>query len=170
MLLKSWLDDGCLCSSFKEIFLYTSFKSINPLIPSYWNVQKNPLIHFQWNHFGHSSYDQRYPRKVQLLFLEHFYFCFWLCCLLWLFPSLVDVINGVFGDGPEGLKTRKNKASSPLTMFERPFYACLIAPYYSMHRNHVEVVTTLVAFVTFLLKLASSMTLPSYEGYAGGSR
>ena len=40
-----------------------------------------------------------------------------------------------------------------------------------MHRNHVEVVTTLVgAFVTLLLKLASSMTLPSYEGYAGWSR
>ena len=40
-----------------------------------------------------------------------------------------------------------------------------------MHRNHVEVETTLVAtFVTLLLKLASNMTLPSYEGYVGGSR
>ena len=88
-----------------------------------------------------------------------------------MFPSLVDEINGVLGDGPEGLKTRENKASSPLTMFEKPFYACLIAPYYSMHRNHVEVETTLVAtFVTLLLKLASNMTLPSYEGYVGGSR
>ena len=88
-----------------------------------------------------------------------------------MFPSLVDVINGVFGDGPEGLKTQKNKASSPLTMFKKPFYACLITPYYSMHRNHVEVETTLVATpVTSLLKLASNMTLPSYEGYVGGSR
>ena len=40
----------------------------------------------------------------------------------------------------------------------------------SMHRNHVEVETTLVATpVTLLLKLASNMTLPSYEGYVGGS-
>ena len=87
-----------------------------------------------------------------------------------MFPSLVDVINEVLGDGPEGLKTQKNKASSPLTMFKKPFYACLIAPLYSMHRNHVEVETTLVATpVTLLLKLASNMTLPSYEGYVGGS-
>ena len=88
-----------------------------------------------------------------------------------MFPSLVDVINGVIGDGPEDLKTQKNKASSPLTMSKKPFYACLIAPYYSMHRNHVEVETTLVDTpVALLLKLASNMTLPSYEGYVGGSR
>ena len=48
---------------------------LNPFIPSYWNVHKYPLIQFHWNHFGHSPYDQRYPRKVQLVFLEHFYFC-----------------------------------------------------------------------------------------------
>ena len=79
-------------------------------------------------------------------------------------------MNEVFGDGPEDLKTRKNKASSPLTMFKKPFYACLIAPYYSMHRNHVEVETTLVATpVTLLLILASYMTLPSCEGYVGGN-
>ena len=75
MLLKSWLVDGCLCSLFKNIFLYTSFKSINPLIPSYWNVPNYPLIQCLWNHLGKFSYDQRYPRKVQLLFLEHFYSC-----------------------------------------------------------------------------------------------
>ena len=87
-----------------------------------------------------------------------------------MFPSLVDVINGVIGDGPEDLNTQKNKASSPLTMFKKPFYACLIAPYYSMHRNHVEVTTLVGTLVTLLLKLASNMTLPSYEGYVGGSR
>ena len=87
-----------------------------------------------------------------------------------MFPSLVDVINGVFGDGPEDVKTQKNKASSPLTMFKKHFYACLISPLYSMHRNHVEVETILVAtFVTLLLKLASNMNLPSYGGYVGGS-
>jgi hypothetical protein len=48
---------------------------LNPLFPSYCNVQKYPLVQSQWNHFSHFSYDQRYPRKVQLTFLEHFYFC-----------------------------------------------------------------------------------------------
>ena len=87
-----------------------------------------------------------------------------------MFPSLVDEINEVLGDGPEGLKTRKNKASSPLTMIEKPFLYISHSTLLSMHRNHVGVGTTLVATsVTLLLKLASNMTLPSYEVYVGGS-
>ena len=57
------------------MFLYTSCKTINPLIPSDWNVQKYPLIQFQWNHSSYSSYNQRSPRKVNFIFLEHFYSC-----------------------------------------------------------------------------------------------
>ena len=83
--------NGCLCSFFKNIFLYTSLKSINPMIPSYWNVPNYPLIQYLWKYLGHFSYDQRYPRKVQLLFLEHFYFC--LVVLLIMIVSVVSWRN-----------------------------------------------------------------------------
>ena len=84
---------------------------------------------------------------------------------------VLTLVDEVLGEGPKDLKTLMNQASSPLTMFEKPFLCMSYSTLLSMHQDHDEVVTTLVvAFVTFLLRLASSMTLPSYEGYAGGSR
>ena len=84
---------------------------------------------------------------------------------------LVNEVNGVLGEGPEDLKTLKNQASSPLTMSMKPFLCMSYSTILLLQRNHDEVVTTLmVCHRTSSLILALCMTLPSYEGYAGGSR
>ena len=52
-----------------------------------------------------------------------------------MFPSLVDEINGVLGEGPESLKTRKDKAISPLIMIP----LCSSEPiYFRMHDDKSE--------------------------------
>ena len=66
---------GTFSHFYKKEFCRQLADPLNPMVPIYWNVQKYPLIQFRWNHFCRSPYDQRYPRKVQLAFLEHFYFC-----------------------------------------------------------------------------------------------
>ena len=72
------------------------------------------------------------------------------------------------------LKTQKtllSQASSPLTMSMKPFLCMSYSTIFLLHRDHDEVVTTLmVCHRTSSLILALCMTLPSYEGYAGGSR
>ena len=94
-----------------------------------------------------------------------------LCCLLWLLSTIVDEVDEILEDGPEGLKTLMNKASNPLTMSMEHFLCISHSTILLLQRNHDEVVSTLmVATVTSSLILALCMTLPSYEGYAGGSR
>ena len=84
---------------------------------------------------------------------------------------LVDEVDGVFGEGPEDFKTLMNQASSPLTMSMKPFLCMSYSTLSLLQRNHDGVITTsMVAFISSLLILALCMTLPSYEGYAGGSR
>ena len=86
-------------------------------------------------------------------------------------PTLVDEVDGICGEGPEDLKTLLKQASSPLTMSMKPFLCMSYSTILLLQRNHDEVVTTLmVCHLTSSLILALCMTLPSYEGYAGGSR
>ena len=40
--------------------------------------------------------------------------------------TLIDEVDGVLGDGPEGSKTLKDKASSPLTISMKPFFMHVI--------------------------------------------
>ena len=85
--------------------------------------------------------------------------------------TLVDEVDGELGEGPEDLKTLMNQASSPLTMSMKPFLCMSYSTILLLQRNHDEVVTTLmVCHRTSSLILALCMTLPSYEGYAGGAR
>ena len=122
--------NGCLCSFFKIIFLYTSCKYTKPLIPSYWNVQKYSLIKSQWNHLGHFTYDQRYHRKVKFIFLEHFYFC----------PVvfLIVIVSGVSWRSRRRRKTRRLEDSDepgkhPFDHVE-PFY--IMRTFSLFHRVH----------------------------------
>ena len=85
--------------------------------------------------------------------------------------TLVDEVDGVLGEGPEDLKTLMNQASSPLTMSMKPFLCMSYSTILLLQRNHDEVEPLLwFATVTSSLILALCMTLPPYEGYAGGSR
>ena len=85
--------------------------------------------------------------------------------------DVVDEVDGELGEGPEDLKTLMNQASSPLTMSMKPFLCMSYSTILMLQRNHDEVVSTLmVCHRTSLLILALCITLPSYEGYAGGSR
>ena len=85
--------------------------------------------------------------------------------------TLVNEVDGELGVGPEDLKTLMNQASSPLTMSKKPFLCMSYSTILLLQRIHDEVVTTLmVCHRTSSLILALCMTLPSYEGYAGGSR
>ena len=88
--------------------------------------------------------------------------------------TLVDEVDEMLGVGPEifeDLKTLMNQASSPLTMSMKPFLCMSYSTILLLRQNHDEVVTTLmVCHRTSSLILALCMTLPSYEGYAGGSR
>ena len=77
---------GTFTHFYKKSFYGQLADPLNPLIPSYWNVQKYSLIQCQWNHSGYFSYNHRCPRKVKSIFLEHFHFlpscvayygCFW---------------------------------------------------------------------------------------------
>ena len=170
MLLKSWLDDGCLCSSFKEIFLYTSSKSINPLVPSHWNVPNYLLIQHLWNHLGYLSYDQRYPRKVQLLFLEHFYFCFVVLLIM-----IVSIVSSRNKRSTWRWTTRfedsEGQGKQPFDHVRETFLCMSYSTILLLQRNHDDVEPLWwFASVTSSLTLALCMTLPPYEGYAGGSR
>ena len=56
-------------------------------------------------------------------------------------------------------------------MSMKPFLCMSYSTILLLQRNHDEVVSTvIVATVTSSLILSLCMTLPSYEGYAGGSR
>ena len=135
--------NGCLFPFFKVIFLYTSCQPIKPLNPSYWDAHKYPWIHFQWNHFGNFSYDQRYPRKVQLLFLEHFYFC--------LLVLLIVIVSGVSWQSRRSTwrRTRRFQDSDepgkqPFD-HEEPFY--IIIAFSLLHWVHdIPWVATLLGF------------------------
>ena len=52
---------------------------------------------------------------------------------------LVDEVDGVFGGGPEDLKTLMNQASSPLTMSMKPFLCMTYSTIFLLQRNHDEV-------------------------------
>ena len=78
---------GTFTHFYKKAFCGQLVDPSNPLIPSYWNVQKYSLIQYQWNHSGYFSYNQRSPRKVNFIFLEHFYFC--------LVVLLIVIVSGV---------------------------------------------------------------------------
>ena len=124
---------GTFTHFYKEAFCRQIADPLNPLFPSYWDVQKYSLIQSQWNHSGYFSYNQRCPRSHINIF-RALLFSSLLCCLLWLFPTLVDEVDRVFGEGPEDLKTLMNQASSPLTMMNhftswwhfRCFTECMI--------------------------------------------
>ena len=91
--------------------------------------------------------------------------------LIMIVSMLVDEVDGVLGEGPEDLKTLMNQASSPLTMSMKPFLCMSYSTILLLQQNHDEVVSTLmVCHRTSSLILALCMTLPSYEGYDGGSR
>ena len=99
------------------------------------------------------------------------------CCVAYcdLFQTLVDEVDEMLGVGPEifeDLEDFVKTGKQPFDHVYETLFLCMsCSTILLLQRNHDEVVTTLVvAFVTFLLKLASSMTLPSYEGYKGGSR
>ena len=87
---------------------------------------------------------------------------------------IVDEVDEMLGVGLEifeDLKTLMNQASSPLTMSMKPFLCMSYSTILLLQWNHDEVVTALmVCHHTSSLILALCMTLPSYEGYAGGSR
>ena len=76
------------------------------------------------------------------------------------------------GEGLEGFEDQANQGKQPFDhVYETSFSTHVIYHLLSMYRNHVEMMTTCVGhLVSFILKLASSMTLPSYEGIAGGNR
>ena len=85
--------------------------------------------------------------------------------------DVVDEVEGVPEEGPEHLKTLMNQASSPLTMSMKPFLSMSYSTILFLQQNHDEVVSTLmVCHHTSSLILALCITLPSYEGYDGGSR
>ena len=65
--------------------------------------------------------------------------------------TLVDEVDGVLGEGPEDFKTLMNQASSPLTMFMKPFLCMSYSSLLLLHRNHDEVVTTLVGCPRYFL-------------------
>ena len=65
--------------------------------------------------------------------------------------TLVDEVDGVLGEGPEDLKTLMNQASSPLTMSMKPFLCISYSTLLLLHRNHDEMVATLVGCLHFLL-------------------
>ena len=174
MLLKSWFVKWVPLLIFQKYISVHFLQSHNPLIPSYQNIQKHPRTQLQWNHSGYFSYNQRCPRKVKSIFLEHFYFSALLCCLLWLLSTIVDEVDEMLGVGPEvfeDLKTLMNQANSPLTMSMKPFLCMTYSTILLLQRNHDEVEPLWwFASVTSSLILALCMTLPSYEGYAGGGR
>ena len=151
--------------------MYTSFKSINPLIPSYWNVPNYPLIQYLWKYLGHFSYDQRYPRKVQLLFLEHFHFCF--VVLLIMIVSIVSWRNKrSTRSWTRRFEDSEGQGKQPFDHVRETFLCMSHSTLLSMHRNHVEEVTTLVgAFVTLLLNLHQTWPyLPTRVMWVGVGR
>ena len=64
---------------------------------------------------------------------------------------IVDEVDGILGEGPEDLKTLMNQASSPLTMSMKPFLCMSYSTLLVLHRNHDEMVATLVGCLHFLL-------------------
>ena len=133
---------------YKMAFCVQLVDPSNPLIPSYWNVQRYPLIHFQWNHFGHSSYDQRYPIKVNFIFLEHIYSCL-----------VVLLIMVVFDDS---WRSRRNAQSWTRDIW-RPRRFCLnrqaaLWPWWTILHHNSIFVASLSAWYTLngnLARLAS---------------
>ena len=53
--------------------------------------------------------------------------------------TLVDEVDEILGDGPEDLKNLMNQASSPLTMFMKPFLCMTYSTILLLQRNHDEV-------------------------------
>ena len=78
------------------------------------------------------------------------------------------------GVGPEDFEDPEDfvePGSSPLTMSMKPFLCISYSTLLLLHRKHDEMVATLVGCLhSSSLILALCMTLPFYEGYAGGSR
>ena len=130
---------GTFTHFYKKAFCEQLVDPSNPLILSYGNVQRYPFIKYQWNHFGHSSYDQRSTRKVQLIFLEHFYFC--------LVVLLIMIVSHVSWRSRRStwrrtrrLEDSKEQASSPLTMSMKPSLCVSYSSLLLLHRNHDEMV------------------------------
>jgi hypothetical protein len=125
---------GTFTHFYKKAFCRQLADPLNPLYPSYWNVPKYPLIQSHWNHFCHSSYDQGYPRKFQLLFLEHFYFC--------LVVVLIVIVSDVSWRRKRSTWRRTGRfqdwwtrQAALLPCLRKPFCACHIAPHYQYIRS-----------------------------------
>ena len=88
--------------------------------------------------------------------------------------TIVDEVDGMLGVGPEIFEDLEDFVKTGKQPFDHVYETFLCMSYSTillLQRNHDEVITTLmVCHRTSSLILALCMTLPSYEGYAGGSR
>ena len=64
---------------------------------------------------------------------------------------LVNEVDGVPGEGPEDHKTLMKQASSPLTMSMKPFLCMSYSSLLLLHRDHDEMVKTLVGCLHYFL-------------------
>ena len=87
---------------------------------------------------------------------------------------IVDEVDEMLGVGPEIFEDLEDFVKTGKQPFDHVYETFLCMSYSTillLQRNHDEVVSTLmVCHRTSSLILALCMTLPSYEGYAGGAR
>ena len=88
--------------------------------------------------------------------------------------TIVDEVDEMLGVGPEIFEDLEDFVKTGKQPFDHVYETFLCMSYSTillLQRNHDEVVTTLMGcHRNSSLILALCMTLPSYEGYAGGSR